>query len=1175
MVRFNADSANRLLLSELQRRAEAAEVRGASLLNNFVQAPDEYALYSSGDGSVAALKPVRAGVAPAERLHVIDSDSGAVVEVAKRSEDVELAGTKFHQYQLNPLSYECDASNGRPRITLEGFTGKGGTALWSSDEDLLFVRDLAQREGLVVRPNPELGSGPTAWFDVSSDVTLRSRIEKALGFSVPDVVHQSTIDQAVEQGADVKGLGFETAEQTTTESPEAAALRQQLDALRGQLAVSQANEQRLAVELEQAGNEAPPIREPGAPKSNFERIVEVKQWLEKKALGRRGFVGARFSQLADTKDLDRPKDLRTAWNVQVRLGKKYSNVPLSPRIVEAVGVAMARAGLVPPGKENEVADLLRGIWFGRGSHVPAFFESVLSRPELESKVMANLAAYNEIIADSNFDALFPNSKNRPEDLLKRAAFVGFFAREDDFRRTLFDAIEADFREEALKRVTMRREGKNTELDVAVIGSGPTGTAFSKSFAATLEDQGEGARITVFDDTLQDTFRFGAFWRLNSPSRAAEGTPGVPGKGDINYQSAIVGTPDAQGGFWASADSIAQTGAVELHSSGVPVELFSTVSKIERNGDGRYRLQFADGSTQVSRFVIAGAGLGRGAKLYPDAATNEFVRREYELNTSPSPERLFNWLYRDSLQLFESAQKLNVPLAAFAPTAEMTPERYRKLERNCPDELLRRYVRTSAPLPPGDTLKDTTVKPQQVVAIIGSGDGGNTVAELLSLLGPTREADRTPAQLGIRPQVLWFVGEKGPAECTEFYVGQLDAAFAGVQQLFDTDPELQKLNFNVAQYISREAAKAASSGSPEQSLQNALAFVADQFLGVDGPRKFIAKTFAGLSKDKLTDIEQAFLKSRGAVRPRYNQLVQPIAKGQLKLVTEAVEKMQPTQTELGEKLVVTSPRGERFLVDRAVGCIGNDNGVEDVISDLLDGKKGKLPVLKDPSLYEFIELVDTDGERKPVGKRLKSDPNVIFLGPGAIADFQQNKTAVGANTVSIFLNKPLNDLVGEDLAKAVIRELENMPDAKRKERARADEAYADGLAKLDQQQLVGIDTSTKGTIAASLGPADNRLRKTFAEGGGVAFDIEMRAQLARFRGEPGSKLTIEFKRGAGDELTIVAPDGARSPLQQLAQETPAVTSYLRSLKPGVTVRITRTCDENGCPTLVRGETILPG
>ena len=136
----------------------------AWLANGEHATPDEF-LSSKGDGSISVLKAQRDGVPADESVKVTDADSGRVLEVAKRAADVELGGKTFHQYVLRPLKYEVEADAGRPRIEL---TSSGGER-WGSVEDLPFVRDLSGREDVVVRPDPELQSGPETWFDVSSD----------------------------------------------------------------------------------------------------------------------------------------------------------------------------------------------------------------------------------------------------------------------------------------------------------------------------------------------------------------------------------------------------------------------------------------------------------------------------------------------------------------------------------------------------------------------------------------------------------------------------------------------------------------------------------------------------------------------------------------------------------------------------------------------------------------------------------------------------------------------------------------------------------------------------------------------------------------------------------------------------------------------------------------------
>ncbi len=85
---------------------------------------------------------------------------------------------------------------------------------------------------------------------------------------------------------------------------------------------------------------------------------------------------------------------------------------------------------------------------------------MLSDPASAARVEANLTGYLDLIKDSNFNALFPNANDRPEDMLKRVALVGFFSRDNDFRRELYNAIEADVKDESAARVELRTRGQN-------------------------------------------------------------------------------------------------------------------------------------------------------------------------------------------------------------------------------------------------------------------------------------------------------------------------------------------------------------------------------------------------------------------------------------------------------------------------------------------------------------------------------------------------------------------------------------------------------------------------------------------------------------------------------------------------------------------------------------------
>src|SRR5256885_4176061 len=114
MARVTPQSTS-LLLGALQRRQDATEVQSGALLEALSRAPEEYVLASSGDGTLSVLKPKRDGVSAADAVKVTDADSGRVLELVRRGEDLQLGGKTFHQYVLNPLKYDVSAQVGRPR----------------------------------------------------------------------------------------------------------------------------------------------------------------------------------------------------------------------------------------------------------------------------------------------------------------------------------------------------------------------------------------------------------------------------------------------------------------------------------------------------------------------------------------------------------------------------------------------------------------------------------------------------------------------------------------------------------------------------------------------------------------------------------------------------------------------------------------------------------------------------------------------------------------------------------------------------------------------------------------------------------------------------------------------------------------------------------------------------
>ena len=281
------------------------------------------------------------------------------------------------------------------------------------------------------------------------------------------------------------------------------------------------------------------------------------------------------------------------------------------------------------------------------------------------------------------------------------------------------------------------------VDEIVIGMGPQGTAYAQEKTSSDPD-----RLVLMIDRARKpggTFsEVGGAFRLNSTNRQDNGSRATPGQGDLNKLHDIVGLPDFKGARWVEAGSLGEVATVGVALSSALPMLETEIVKVERNPfEGpRYQVELRDlrsGRTfyvKTDKVAVA-TGLGRPTFSFADAPTRETIERERS-----SAER-----------------------------ARVTPkiESFTEFINRVGDPENRKPIR--------DLLGKN-------VLVVGGGDSGRVVNELLVRLGSEEAYRDDVAQAGQVKRIFWYVGKSGFAECKE-YISKARARYAQLAQALNS------------------------------------------------------------------------------------------------------------------------------------------------------------------------------------------------------------------------------------------------------------------------------------------------------------------------------------------------------------------------------------------------------
>lgn len=451
------------------------------------------------------------------------------------------------------------------------------------------------------------------------------------------------------------------------------------------------------------------------------------------------------------------------------------------------------------------------------------------------------------------------------------------------------------------------------VDELVVGMGPEGSAYVQE--KTSSDPNRTVLVVDMKSKPGGTFAdVAASFRLNSTNRQNTGNRASPGQGDLNYVHDIVGLPDFNRNRWVEAGKLGEVATTGVIMSSALPMLETQVVSVEKSStpDARFLVTLKDVKTNDRYLVKTNktvfiSGLGTQAIKFADTATNSLVTKIRE----------------------EAARALEVP--AIESFTEYV-ERFGDYENKNP-------------------LKDVIGKE---ILLIGGGDSGKVVAELLSGLGPETGYKQSVAQTGSVKRIVWFVGEGSFENCKQ-YIDKARARYSSISQA---------INSGLLVVVPGKA--------------NGLA--------LEGKQIRVSKFNVEFSR---------------AYRFSFSSAAQTITEvtsgGRIPYIKAA----DPRQG------IAEVPTSEGILFDKVLVATGFQNKLLNVISSLID-----LPLAGNINLGDYFERIDTVvkgfGDKAiSVARSLRGEPNVQLLGPaneslGGLPQATELK-GINENTVSLFAN----------------------------------------------------------------------------------------------------------------------------------------------------------------------------
>jgi hypothetical protein len=314
-------------------------------------------------------------------------------------------------------------------------------------------------------------------------------------------------------------------------------------------------------------------------------------------------------------------------------------------------------------------------------------------------------------------------------------------------------------------------GEAIVYDDIVIGAGPVGVIMANQ----ILEADPSRRVLVIDgsDTIAATFaEIGSAIQINSSSRAKDGDDAQPfGKGDNNpLPGSPVSVPDIDGNVkWAEAEQLADAITFSAAASGADfllstfaTDFTDTRRSLGAPGDAALTARGADGKDRriYANNVIVSTGIGTpslrlGNERLQQKYETYLARERAKLSRGETPAVMY---YQDALSM--------VNRSFLADTNQGDPF--------APFRVPYRRDRSGA------LVADNRNKPK--IAVIGGGDSGKTLMNLLFGTGPSNAGDSpgklSHNQLGQIGAVDWVVGEAF-RDCIEYLTGR-DGVYKGTR-----------------------------------------------------------------------------------------------------------------------------------------------------------------------------------------------------------------------------------------------------------------------------------------------------------------------------------------------------------------------------------------------------------
>jgi|GEM_PF-2241748 len=320
-------------------------------------------------------------------------------------------------------------------------------------------------------------------------------------------------------------------------------------------------------------------------------------------------------------------------------------------------------------------------------------------------------------------------------ILRRASEYMLTRRSNELKSRLF-ALRGDVKNQV--RV----------YDYFVTGTGPQAVAFVSKMT-DIAPELRGA-IASADSAAGGTFQeVGEAFRLNSTNRKNTGTRAKQGEGDLNFFNDLLYITDFRGEKWAPGGDIGYIANVALaHAKANPLLNTIVVNRQDSQIEGitdwpaRYRITLRDRETGVefdifSNYFVDTTGIGKAVP--PNDAGPETLRVIEE----------------------------NRRVAAGAPNWEAPDVQFFQ-------EGIERAGQSRFPLRPYI---------EKNVLVVGPGDSGNVITELLMRLGPSTAYQADVAQTGDPKVVYWLVGDK--FEDCKTYLDQARSRYSAINSALNS------------------------------------------------------------------------------------------------------------------------------------------------------------------------------------------------------------------------------------------------------------------------------------------------------------------------------------------------------------------------------------------------------